>query len=192
MNETDKIIEEQFKTLPPNLQKALNTTPWKSSVKEIALLNKLNFDQVETVERETMFILYGFESFDDYIGNLMREVKVDEATATNISQVVDEKILKIVTQKIEDLEKPEIQTAPSSVPGTPPANLPVAEPPFARDTLMVKEGEKVHDVAPATSVVDSKQYVVGKEDTKEEKGSKINVPDYRYPDGKDPYREPLV
>lgn len=127
MNEEEKLIKEQFNKLPANLQKAINTVPWKSSVKEVALLNKLSFEQVAVVERETMFIIYGFENPSDYIANLVREAQIDEVTATTIAEMVNEKIFKIISQKVEEFDK--------SKPETPHENLPMVEP-----------GEVAHEV----------------------------------------------
>ncbi|MDP3874912.1 MAG: hypothetical protein Q8Q22_00110 [bacterium] len=168
MNETDKLIEEQFKTLSTNLQQAINAVPWKSSVKEIALLNKMSLEQTETVERETMFIIYGFENPDDYIGNLMRETQIDEETATAIAEATNEKIFKIIALKIEELEKQKPSTSASSVPEIAPTNLP-----------MVEKGETAYSVPHVEQPNASPAQ------------PKVPLPDYRYQDGKDPYREPL-
>ena len=169
--ETDKLITEQFDRLPKELQTALNTVPWKSSVKEIALLNKLSLEQVAIVERETMFILYGFENPEDYIGNMVREAQIDKATSTAIAEAVNEKIFKVIAEQInkQPAEKP-------SVPNVIHNNLP-----------MVEEGEKTHDVPHVESTINNK------EPTKEPEKPKLAIPtpDYRYPGGKDPYREPL-
>lgn len=137
MTDTEQLIEEQFKRLPAEMRQALNTIPWKSSVKEIALLNKMTFEQVEIVERETMFVLYGFENPEDYISNLMREAQIDEPTATSIATAVDEKIFAEIVKQLE--AKPEEQTTPDKVtlPEIPPSNLP-----------MIEDGETVHDAAP--------------------------------------------
>ncbi|MEK7227525.1 MAG: hypothetical protein AAB641_01375 [Patescibacteria group bacterium] len=163
MNEEEKLIEEQLKKLPPSLQKAIEAVPWKSSIKEIALLNKLTLEQVPVVERETMFILYGFENPDDYIGNLMREAQISEDTAISIAEAVNERIIKAIALKVDEFDKPKATDNPP----------------------MVEKGEVAHDVASATSEVSSKKYEV------REEGPKVAVPDYRY-DGKDPYREPIV
>ncbi len=171
MNEEEKLIEEQFNKLPKALQNAISTVPWRSSIKEIAILNKMSLEQVEIVGRETMFIIYGFENPDDYIGNLIREVSTDEGTAIAIAEAANEKIFKAIADQIDNQTQQITSEPKSSVPEIPSHNLP-----------MIEKGEVVHDV-PHT--VDSKQYIVnGKEKMK------VPLPDYRY-DGKDPYREPI-
>lgn len=177
MNETDKLIEEQWKILPPNLQQAINAVPWKSLVNEIALLNKLGFEQIAIVERETMFIIYGFENPEDYIENIVREAMIDEVTATTIAEAVNDKIFEVIASKVEGVEKTEKPTAENRpVPEIPLTNLP-----------MVEEGEVAHSVPHIEQLITTSTPPPIKPEP-----AKVSLPDYRYPDGKDPYREPLV
>ena len=76
-----------------------------------------------------------------------------------------------------------------SVPEIIPPNLPVVEPDFAQGSVMVKKGEVAHDIAHIEPTTNNLQPTT--DNIKPEK-PKMPVPDYRYPNGKDPYREPLV
>ena len=191
MNEEDKLIQEQLQKLPPELQKAIELVPWKSSVKEIAISNDLSFEQVEIVERETMFIIYGFENPADYVENIMREVGIDEETATRIAEAVDEKILKLINQKTEGVsETPQAAPTPTEVA---PPNLPVLEPDFAQSNVVVKEGEKAHDVPAMKEEEKAPEPTLLNPEPEQPIKPRVSlsVPDYRYPSGKDPYREPI-
>lgn len=184
MNETDKLIEEQLKTLPPNLQQAVNAVPWKNLVQEIGRDNTLNAEQITALEQEMMLVIYGFENPQDYIVNLVREVGVSEDVAYTIAESVANKIFDPILKKSEEL----VRVVPVSVPEIAPVNLP-----------MVEEGEVAHDVK---SEARSKNQESGMGMQKREAGikkqeevkieqSKVPLPDYRYTEGKDPYREPL-
>lgn len=171
MNEDSNLIKEQFERLPEQLKRALDAVPWKSLVKEIALLNKLSLEQIPIVERETMFILYGFQSPDDYVGNLMREAKIDEATAVAIAQEVDKRVLQAISQQVD--------TVPKETGGGSPL------PEIVLDNLpMVEPGQTAHDVEPLK--------IEEKPAQASEVKVRVPVPDYRYPNDQDPYREPLV
>ena len=187
MNETDKLIENQLKRLPENLQKAINAVPWKVSINGIALLNNLKVEQVEIIERETMFIIYGFENPEDYIVNMVREAQIDESIATKIAETANERIFKVISQKIDALEKQQPSVSVTSTPEIHPENLP-----------MVEKGEVVHEVPhvehsavpPTTPPVSTIPTTPPPPKAKPE--PQAPLPDYRYPGGKDPYREPLV
>ena len=166
MNETEKLIAEQMKTLPQNLVQAINAVPWKTLVQEIGRTNTLDAEQIASLEQETMFIIYAFEPSEDYIANIMREVRISEDVAYTIAESVADKIFDPISEKSEEYEN-----APTSagVPEIPPTNLPMIEP-----------GEVAHEVPQ----IEPK--------TLSGKPMGVPLPDYRYEGGKDPYREPLM
>ena len=182
MNENTKLIEEQFQKLPPALQEAIKAVPWKSIVNEITLLNGLGLDQVEIVERETMFVIYGFESPESYTGNIVREATLEEGVANTIAETVSDRVLGAISSKVAELEKASQPPAPA-IPATTEARLPVIEP-----------GEVAHEVPhqetpAAPSPVETPKPTV--EIKIEKPKPTVAVPDYRYPSGTDPYREPV-
>ncbi len=174
MNENDKLVQEQFLKLPPALQKALGEIPWKSSVNEIARLHNLKPEQAESIETETMFILYGFESPDDYVTNMVREVVIAEDLAYAIANEVNEKIFKPISVKVEELGKQQPPAAP--IPEPKPENLP-----------MVEKGETAHEVLHVEAPNPKSQTPNNIQIPKEEK---IQIKS-AYAGGQDPYREPL-
>lgn len=191
MNEQEKLIDEQFNALPVNLQRAINSVPWKIYIQNIARENNLDEEQAESLERETMFVIYGFEAHNDYISNLIQNIGVPEKQALGLAESVSNKIFDSILQKADELEG---NTNNSSKETT--GNLP-----------MVEEGETVHEVAhvesqliePEGSSEPERPTTIEKPTTydqrptaeakPEEKGAQL--PDYRYVEGKDPYREPL-
>ena len=177
MNETDRLIEEQLKTLPPNLRQAIGSVPWKALVQGIGKANALDAEQIASLEQETMFIIYAFEPPEDYIANIIKEVKISEDTAYTIAESVVGKIFDPISQKSEEYET---NIAPTSVPEIPPANLP-----------MVEEGEVAHTIP---HVQPARQDLAGSDlaGSQIKSEPKVSLPDYRYEGGKDPYREPLV
>ncbi len=188
MNETDKLIEEQLKTLPPNLQQAISIVPWKALVQEIGQASALDTEQIVSLEQETMLVVYAFEDPNDYVSNIIKEVGVPEDIAYAIAEPVADKIFEPILKKSEELEKPtEIKTGPitlTSVSTTPPTNLP-----------MVEKSEVVHDARPLTPERSDGGQVPHVEQSKPEikpEQTKVPLPDYRYPGGQDPYREPLA
>src|SRR3989344_7016317 len=106
MNEQDKLIEEQLKTLPPNLQQAINAVPWKSLVQEIGKQNNFSDEQIASLEQETMFVIYEFENPVDYPTNIIRELNISEKMAYAIVESVTNKIFDPILKKIDEYEKP--------------------------------------------------------------------------------------
>lgn len=136
MNETDKLIAEQLKTLPPNLRQAIDAVPWKALVQEIGKTNSFNAEQIASLEQETMFVTYGFENPNDYPSNMVREVGISEDIAYTIAESVTNKIFEPILKKSEELEKASMPKAtpdihPMVEPGETVHSVPHVEPPKA-------------------------------------------------------------
>lgn len=177
MTEEEKIIQNQVSKLPTEVRAAINTVPWKDLVKEIAAAGDLSQEQAKILETETTLIVCGFENPADYIKNIIREVSLDEETATITAEQVNERILKAISDKVEEIKN------------GPVANLPMVEP-----------GEVAHPTSPEASqgqgevphvesqpTTDDQQPTI---ETQQEKPAQAPLSS-RYPGGVDPYREPL-
>lgn len=163
MTEEERLIKEQWDKLSPELQRTIEALPWKSLAKEIGQANALDNEQLVSLERETMFVLYGFENPADLVANITREVGISEEKALTVAEALAEKIFEPISTKI-------------GVGSGSSAGLP-----------MVEEGERVHEV-PHVETPSPTQPATP---TQPEPKVKTPLPDYRYPDGTDPYREPL-
>lgn len=200
------LIAEQFKTLPISLQRAIDAVPWKNLVQTVGKGAALDAEQIATLERETMFIIYAFQEPDDYIENLARELGSSEEEAGAIADSVADKIFTPLIEKKEAFEKeapkPEVEpeVSKTAVPEVPPANLPVIEPgevahqvPHVEVPLPPlappKSASAVSTPPPTPTLAEEPQPQVTKRE--EIPTPSASVPDYRYPGGTDPYREPL-
>lgn len=173
MNEQEKLIAEQLKTLPPNLRQAIETVSWKALVQEVGKVNALDAEQITSLEQETMFIIYAFEPPEDYIANIVREVGISEGLASIIAESIAEKVFKPILEKSESQQK-----APT------PENLPVGPsvPEIAPEMHpAIESGETAHDVPRAEPTIEEQMKVP----------PPPPPPDYQYEPGKDPYREPI-
>jgi hypothetical protein len=203
--EQNKIIEEQFKTLSKSLQRAIAVSPWRNLIEEIAKANSLTPEQTEILERETLFVLYGFEPATDYIANIISELNIPINLAEKIAGEASDRIFEpIVTQKeetdnnktgedqanqenymelIKKDEGKEIIKVPDISLEIPPENHPQTVP-----------GETAHDVLPPeptrpVNVIDEKGDLETPS-TPTGQGNPVR-PATKYPEGADPYREPL-
>ncbi|MBI2086788.1 MAG: hypothetical protein HYT69_01290 [Candidatus Zambryskibacteria bacterium] len=149
-------------------------------------------EQINLADSEILYAMYGLQTLDTAIQKIaeisgekneeLSSLKADLqenifSKYKELGVVTTERPIVITQETKEDALKELSQRAEqqkSTVPEVLPANLP-----------MVESGEIVHDVPH----VESKAEV---ELPKPEKPKlSMPVPDYRYPEGKDPYREPL-
>jgi hypothetical protein len=204
--EQNRLIEEQFNTLSKSLQRAIAVSPWRASIQEIAKSQNLTEEQSEALERETMFILYGFEPATDYIGNLVQEVGLTQELAEKVAEEAGDKIFEPIIDKEEELSKAELNGEPTN-PGDymleetkqeeklepmetqsteleipPESHLQTIPPETVHETLAPEPAGPIN-------VIDEKGDIERPHDEPVEKSSirQANI----YPEGADPYREPL-
>lgn len=164
--ELDKLVQEQAQKLPPELRKGIEAVPWKTLIREIAVSNSVPQEKLETVERETMLVIYGFDALGNYIDNLSREAGLTEDTAIAIAEAANQKIFSEISKKAEGVPAKEpvvpvketkqeviaklsqrVEAAKQSGASVkPPLPKPVPE-----IHPMVKKGEVVHPASPQPS-----------------------------------------
>jgi len=208
-NDSNKIIQDQLNSLPLSVRESVSRVPWKNKIKDIAKREGLNEEKSTALETETMFILFGFLSFETYTENITREVGLNQEAAERVSDsVYNEIVLEIQKQfeMIEAISQKEIPKIDNPVPskpleqkietpittpasktttvGIPPANLPMIEP-----------GEVAHDTTPKVSEARITNQESGERDieaeTKNQEASDTNTNTKSAYKGADPYREPL-
>lgn len=103
-NNTDKLIQDQFNSLPADVKEAISRVPWKARVQDIAKREGLNAEQSTSLETETMLTLYGFVAPDSYIGNITTEVGVEEEQAERISKLVTDEIIADIEKQFEMID----------------------------------------------------------------------------------------
>jgi len=100
--DTNKLIENQLKTLPQELQRAIAVTPWRNLVGSIAKSNNLDQPKGESLEMETLFVVYGFESQNDFVSNLMRELSINMDKAEKIAGEINVQIFLPILAKANE------------------------------------------------------------------------------------------
>lgn len=206
MNDTDKLIQDQFNSLPPAVKESISSVPWRERVRDIAKREGLDADKSEALETETLLILYGFQIADDYTQNIVGQVGLDEEAAERITKEVSDEILSDIEKQFEMIDaisRKDQVVAPkiTQVPTTPRSSVAVnpmsTQAPSASSALEVAPnilpetlpGQIAHNVARLESMPIAKPA----NQTTKSSGARPNLefPQSGYAKGKDPYREPL-
>lgn len=120
MNDSETLINERFKELPLNFQKALLSFDWKAELRKISEENNLSSQQAASLEAETLLILYGFVPKENYEENLTRELSIDEVTTDKIFNAVQDRVVLVLANKIDSVssESPLPKTEPEPLPNS--------------------------------------------------------------------------
>lgn len=190
--EQQKLMEEQLQKLPIPLQRAIAQTSWRSLSKEIAGNNNLTPEQSESLEMETMFVVYGFEPESSLAENIARELEMEKGRADMIANEISEKVLSVVLSKAEELniqngETLQTVTEEKASPAQPATQMTLSSQNANKPSINLIQPptvQKPMDLAPVRiqTIVEKKLNEV------------IAVPQTKsvYQNGQDPYREPLV
>lgn len=207
MTEEEKLIQEQLNKLPPNVRSALSSTPWKELVGEIGAAANLSPDQLENLTRETMLVLYGFENPAEYINKLIQEIPLDEETAVIITEQVNKQIFEPIAVKVagaapNSSDSNDLEIARDILPMIEPGEVahevphmeakPTIDSPPADAASFGEARQPTTDKMGAEQAVGSRKQEVGNEGEIKEAMPHVTPKNNHYPDGKDPYREPLA
>lgn len=189
------MIAEQLKTLPVPLQRAIAVTPWRKLVADVAAKNSLDAERSEKLEMEVMLVMYGFEPEGDLAANIARELDLAPNVAKALEDDIDMRVFSVVLSTANDFAKEggeeTLQASSAPTPIEPPHDPKVfAEQPKSADAkpsinlVQPKAEEKPLDLTPAKTM-----------DMISEKLSQVTASVSKpssYPDGRDPYREPVL
>lgn len=170
-----------YKKLPPETQDLVmsneTTELIAATLKEVGLLE----EQADLADSEILHTMFCLQSLDDAINNIAKLSNKSINDLSKLKSTVQDNILSKYKINIKEfIETNKSEPEKISVPEIPPENLP-----------MVEKGEIAHDVphiesTPSTTLGASNQPAPAVPSQ-----PKVPLPDYRYPGGKDPYREPL-
>jgi hypothetical protein len=221
MNDNDKLIQDQFNSLPLDVKESISRVPWRERVEDIAKRESLDTDKASALEIETMLILFGFENPDNYTQNIVTQVEIDEGMAERITKEVSDEIITDIEKQYEMIDAishkdkvklPQTTQAPivsrsSQIPGS--TNLTPTQTALPTSSSLpeippnilpkIVPGQNVHEVAhvessttPTQPLVPASVPAIPKPTIKSENGRpNLEFPQSGYARGKDPYREPL-
>jgi hypothetical protein len=125
-------IQEAFQSLPIEVQQAINNSNWKQTVQNISTEAGLKIEQWRELEFETLLLLIGEESFDDFPKNVKESVKIKRKNLKNVVDQIFERVLTPIMNIVdkEAAENPQ-QEVQQPIPQDPEQNQfqqPVAPP----------------------------------------------------------------
>ena len=106
--DTQKIIEEQFRSLPEPVKRAITSVETEKKFQELSEKYKLHLDQWSKLENQLMLTLLGLSEPEDLEKNIVQEIGLDETTATAIVNDASDVIFGPIREELErELEHPE-------------------------------------------------------------------------------------
>ena len=178
--------KEAYKRLPPETQDLIMSNETTELITNIIKEIGSTKEQSDLADSEILYTLYCLQSLDDAINNITKLSNKNTNDLAKLKSTVQDNILS--KYKIDINEFIEINKSNTvSAPIISPANLPMVEPGEIAHTVPHVEERIITTPIPSVSTIPATP-----PPTKIRPEPQASLPDYRYPGGKDPYREPLV
>ncbi|MEI8248943.1 MAG: hypothetical protein WCG07_00395 [Candidatus Taylorbacteria bacterium] len=103
--ETKQLIQERFNDLPNEIKGAITASDLPEKIKKIAADNNLLLDQVSDLQNEILFVLLGIEPSSDFVGNVSKELSVNNLKALAIAKQVNATIFDAIREKLREMEE---------------------------------------------------------------------------------------
>ena len=103
--EIKQIIQDRFNDLPSEIKGAITASDLPQKIKKIAADNNLLLDQVTDLQNEILFVLLGIEPSSDFVGNVSKELSVNNLKALTIAKQVNATIFDAIREKLREMEE---------------------------------------------------------------------------------------
>ena len=102
-------IKEEIAQLPKEMQEAISSLDWVKTAEDIGNTNKLNEEEIDDFQLETLLVLIGAVDFQFYAVNIENHVGTTKEGAKSIADEAFQKIFTPISNKIEENIKKNMQ-----------------------------------------------------------------------------------
>lgn len=103
----DEIIKERYKELPADIKEAIANTDLASKFDAIAKKHGLHIDQNGSLQTETILVMIGLESTEDYVDNIKKALDISRVQAIEIAKDINSEILDSIRVSIRQIQERE-------------------------------------------------------------------------------------
>lgn len=89
-----KTISDHMKTLPRDVQDAINASSWERKVLTIGRRHGLHVDQLEILQTELSLAVLGLADREEFVQETMREARIDRQSMEKIVKDINEEIFE--------------------------------------------------------------------------------------------------
>jgi len=99
---TDELLA-RYELLPEDVQKMLMDDGYQTRLFDIAKANKLTYEELATLERETTMVLLGMTNPQDYRDELQTELKKNDSELDTLVKTINEQVFTPLRASLERL-----------------------------------------------------------------------------------------
>lgn len=100
---TEQELEEKYKQLPATIEEAIFGVNAEKTLEEIGKKHKLQIDRLGILANETRLVMLGLTHPKDFINNLAERLELNEETAKNIAQEINQRIFHEIREELKKM-----------------------------------------------------------------------------------------
>jgi len=96
-------VAEELKKLPQQIQNLITKSGWEQTVRKIVDKHNLRVDQGADLETETLLVMLGLSSPEDFLSNVKNEAEIPDLLAREIVEDIDRNIFSKLKDTLREL-----------------------------------------------------------------------------------------
>jgi len=117
-----KKVQNRYAELPADVKKAVESADLNTRVQTIGVKNHLHLDQMGVLQDETLLVMLGFESPDNFVNALTKALNISPDQAAAVSTDINNEIFAPIRESLKKFSAP--VSAPAPTPSQTPATIP--------------------------------------------------------------------
>jgi cell division protein ZapA (FtsZ GTPase activity inhibitor) len=102
--DTNEIIKQRFEVLPQDIKDAITKTDLAGKFDSIANKHGLHIDQNGLLQTETLLVMIGLETTEDYIDNVQKALNISKSETLSIADDVNKEIFNGIRQSLQTMQ----------------------------------------------------------------------------------------
>jgi len=102
--DTNEIIKQRFEVLPQDIKDAITKTDLAGKFDSIASKHGLHIDQNGLLQTETLLVMIGLETTEDYVDNMQKALNISKSETLSIADDVNREIFNSIRQSLQTMQ----------------------------------------------------------------------------------------
>lgn len=121
-----KKVQDRYAELPADVKKAVESADLNTRIQTIGVKNRLHLDQMGVLQDETLLVMLGFESPDNFVNALTKALNISPSQAAAVSTDINSAVFAPIRESLKKFSTPSQTSVPTPAQTPAPTPTPVA------------------------------------------------------------------
>jgi hypothetical protein len=102
--DTNEIIKQRIKVLPSDIKEAIKNADLPIKFDKISNKHGLHIDQSGALQTETLLVMIGLETTDNYVSNIQKALDISRSEAYSIADDINKEIFNSIRESLQSMQ----------------------------------------------------------------------------------------